>query len=219
MAAIKSKDIIYKNKDWLYHQYIELNKSSRQIAKEIGFVCGGTIRKWNQKFGFKKEKPIYHNREWLYDQYIIQYKSARQIEQEQGINGVIGKWLKKLNIPIRNMEGENHWNWKGGRNINSGYISIKTDNHPRADKHGYLLEHIIIMEKHLGRLLNEEEIVHHKDYNRTNNNIKNLWLAKNRSQHAKAHESFRKIGRGLAIKELEKGNIIFDEINGIYKWK
>ena len=46
--------------------------------------------------------------------------------------------------------------------------------------------HRYIMECFLGRELNSEEIVHHKDGNKLNNCIENLELT-NRSEHLKKH--------------------------------
>lgn len=50
-----------------------------------------------------------------------------------------------------------------------GYVEIKTN-------FGYMREHIYIMEKHIGRKLVDDEVVHHIDRNKQNNNIDNLQL-------------------------------------------
>jgi hypothetical protein len=43
------------------------------------------------------------------------------------------------------------------------------------------------MEKHLGRYLKPEEVVHHIDGNTHNDEISNLKVFKNNSEHAKHH--------------------------------
>lgn len=43
------------------------------------------------------------------------------------------------------------------------------------------------MEDHLGRKLTREEVVHHVDRDKSNNNISNLMLMKNHSEHKKLH--------------------------------
>jgi hypothetical protein len=47
-------------------------------------------------------------------------------------------------------------------------------------------EHRVIMEKHLGRSLRSDEIVHHIDGDKTNNDISNL-IIMSQSEHAKLH--------------------------------
>lgn len=54
------------------------------------------------------------------------------------------------------------------------YLYAVVHHHPNASKYGYVLLHRIIMENHLGRLLNTNEVVHHKDKNKFNNDVKNL---------------------------------------------
>lgn len=49
------------------------------------------------------------------------------------------------------------------------------------------LEHRVVMEKHLGRKLIGDELVHHKDRNKRNNDISNLVLCKNDAEHRQLH--------------------------------
>lgn len=72
-----------------------------------------------------------------------------------------------------------------------GYRQIKCAGHPAADHHGYVMEHRLVMEKHLGRLLAETEVVHHKDGNKANNEIENLELFVSHSAHVKEHSKTR----------------------------
>jgi hypothetical protein len=52
-----------------------------------------------------------------------------------------------------------------------------------ARKDGYVMEHRIVMAKQLNRLLDRIEVVHHIDHDPSNNNINNLMLFKNNSDH------------------------------------
>ena len=53
--------------------------------------------------------------------------------------------------------------YKNGKITTSGgYISIFYPDHPYSSKSGYIREHRLVMEKHIGRYLTPEEIVHHK---------------------------------------------------------
>ncbi len=60
-----------------------------------------------------------------------------------------------------------------------GYVSIQRKeliNHPNATRGGRMMEHIYIMTQHLGRPLNKNETVHHKNGIRNDNRIENLEL-------------------------------------------
>lgn len=74
------------------------------------------------------------------------------------------------------------------KRIKSGdYYRALVPNHPNADRHGYVVEHRVKIENYLGRLLNKNEIVHHKNKDTLDNRIKNLKVFKNKSVHSKFH--------------------------------
>ena len=85
--------------------------------------------------------------------------------------------------------GSNHPNWKGGRKLHtSGYWMIRKPDHPRAKgNNGYVFEHILVMEQHLGRYITTDEVVHHIDENRQNNDLSNLRLLDAQSKHMTHH--------------------------------
>jgi len=77
--------------------------------------------------------------------------------------------------------------WKIEKIISNGdYNYAKVSKHPNAIKHGYVLEHRIVMENHLCRLLNHDEVVHHKNGNKKDNRIENLEVMSN-SAHVTMH--------------------------------
>jgi hypothetical protein len=51
-----------------------------------------------------------------------------------------------------------------------------------------MMQHRLVAEHCIGRYLTHEEVVHHEDEDRTNNNPSNLWLFPNQSQHMEHHK-------------------------------
>lgn len=58
----------------------------------------------------------------------------------------------------------------------NGYMMIKMPGNPGAYKTGWMLEHRYVMEEFLGRALNDDEHVHHKNGDRSDNRLENLEL-------------------------------------------
>lgn len=79
--------------------------------------------------------------------------------------------------------GKNHPNWSGGKHKTFyGYIRVYAPNHPRSCRN-YILEHILIAEKKLGRFLKKGEVVHHINGKRDDNKPKNLMVFNTNGQH------------------------------------
>ena len=93
--------------------------------------------------------------------------------------------------------------WNGGKTIHqAGYILVKAPkDHPFRDKHGYIREHRLVMEKVLGRYLLPQEDIHHFNGIKIDNRIENLKVFSNRSEHLKIEH-----GLGKYRKHLEKLN-------------
>lgn len=93
--------------------------------------------------------------------------------------------LKKFGIKRRDFKGENNPMWTGGKKIGKGgYVLVWRPDHPNANSQGYVSEHRLVMEQHIGRHLTSEEIVHHINKDRQDNHIENLQLLESNSAHA-----------------------------------
>lgn len=145
-------------------------------------------RHFNQKYNFTNEE--------LVRLYIDENKTTYEIGEIKGCSwATVRYWLKKFNISLKPnhiregvYKGQSHWDWEGGRYVKDGYVFIKDESHPKAElMKGYVREHILVMERHLGRYLNPLEVIHHKNGNRSDNRIENLELCKNQAEHNTKH--------------------------------
>ena len=97
---------------------------------------------------------------------------------------------EKLKQSHHKLKGKDHPTWKGGRCKGSyGYILVYSPYHPFSC-YGYVREHRLVMEAHLGRHLLPTEIVHHINGINDDNRIENLMLFIDHSTHVKYHYKF-----------------------------
>ncbi len=96
------------------------------------------------------------------------------------LSGVEKGWIKKGD------KGSKSLAWKGGIRCSYGYKEIYQPQHP-FNSRGYVREHRLVMEKHLGRYLNPKEVAHHINGIKDDNRIENLKLLNSNSEHIKIH--------------------------------
>lgn len=81
---------------------------------------------------------------------------------------------------------DKHHNWNNGiYNNHAGYRMLSTKDHPSKQK--YVMEHRLVMEKHLGRYLKPNEVIHHINEIKTDNRIENLKLCSSQAEHRRLH--------------------------------
>lgn len=75
----------------------------------------------------------------------------------------------------------------GNDKFHKGYKVLYMPSHPHSRDNGYVYEHILVAEKKIGRSLLPEEVVHHIDGDKLNNNPNNLMVFANNVEHMKHH--------------------------------
>lgn len=152
----------------------------------------------NSRVAFKKRgnRTEEEFKKYLEIEYLEKMRSMTSIAKELGISWVIvSRYLDKYNIEKRTkseqQSGDRAPNWRGGRHFtSSGYIEIVCPSHPKKNKRKCVYEHQLVAERMLGRYLNEDEVVHHIDLNKTNNSPDNLVVLTN-SDHVSVHGRIR----------------------------
>ena len=98
--------------------------------------------------------------------------------------------------------------WKIEKTVKKGdYLYAVVKGHPNASKYGYVLYHRIVMENHIGRILNPNEVVHHIDGDKFNNIVSNLQLM-DCIDHVKLHGL--KQGRKYVLLKCPECDTLFE---------
>jgi HNH endonuclease len=71
--------------------------------------------------------------------------------------------------------------------IRKGYAQVLAHGHPRADRHGYVPEHLVIAERALGRFIELPILVHHHNGIRADNRGPNLVICPDEAYHQLLH--------------------------------
>lgn len=127
--------------------------------------------------------------------------STNEMARRMGLHPkTVRKRLRDAGIEIRRTgfrspktvthSGSAHQSWKGGAYRHSdGYVYEYAPEHSAAkNSKGYVLQHRLVMERKLGRLLEAHELVHHINEVKDDNRPENLELM-NRSTHMKGHKN------------------------------
>lgn len=201
------KKIDIPTKETIEHLYHTQKITLEECCQELGIKSPITLRKWMKELGIKTRNVNRLNsleyklgltendlKAKLETMYYQENKSLSKIATEFGVtHTAISKKFKKFGIkkldPITAKtvfcSRENNGNWKGGRRVQNGYYMVHCPGHPKAIL-GYVYEHRLVMEQHLGRYLKKDEIVHHKNRNKQDNRLDNLEIL-TPSEHNRVH--------------------------------
>ncbi len=107
-------------------------------------------------------------------------------------NPVRGKFVRGHNMRTQQVRdrfknGAPHPRWKGGIAHDKGYVWLRAPSHPRANRHGYVKRCILLLEEVFGPfVLPEGHEPHHKDEDKTNDDLLNLAILTHK-EHARFH--------------------------------
>jgi len=167
-----------------------LVKAERKKIREVLLSCGvkirskkGTRTSWTPE-RISEAAELYASGMMLVDVYKAMGRTGKTAATE------MGKILKEAGVPIRQKASFGketaHPRWNGGTSKTRGYVKQLVPDHPFA-RNGYVLQHRLVMEKMLGRLLTAEEVVHHKNGIKDDNRPENLQLFPNNAAHLQFH--------------------------------
>lgn len=176
-----------KEDDYLIYHY--QNKTNKDIAKHLKRT-ENSVKNRARKLGVKKKSHFWGDKE---DRIIEKFYgewgvskckeklpnrskySIHKRARELGVRCNLIKQRQNLGLRKHNMP-------KGFYIDSNGYVVYS----PTGKAKDRVYYHRYVMEKHLGRKLSSDEVVHHIDENKENNSIYNLQIM-TRSEHAIHH--------------------------------
>jgi len=193
-------------KETLNNFYTNEKLGCTNIAKLLN-VTAMTIHSHLKKYNIETRSleealKIYDRSGEKNGMYGLRFTDEYKREQSERLKATIktrgchwskGRVMPEAEKASHGRKGENSGNWKGGKHIKgNGYVEIKMPSHPHCDNRGYVYQHRLVMEELLGRYLTDNEIVHHIDEDKVNNEIENLRLFQSHREHAMEHHRIKK---------------------------
>ena len=180
------------SESFLVEEYFRKDKTMKQIALENGYAVG-TIFNWMKYYGI----PVRHG----FTKAGLENLRLRNSRRRGTKRPPFTEEHKARISAAKKGKYKRPTKYGGHSKLRrDGYISIYRPDHPCSNSEGYVMEHHLVMEEHIGRLIQSEEVVHHKNGNRRDNRIENLQLMTFK-EHASLHmtERHRKRKEGVDL--------------------
>lgn len=113
-----------------------------------------------------------------------------------------------------------------GRYESDGYVFVMAKDHPNANRDGFIREHVLVMERTLGHVINSKtHAVHHINEDRRDNRPENLQCLTPR-EHKRVHSGWRivdgtwyKTCRGCRVEHEATSEHFYERKTGILSYK
>ena len=158
--------VIHISKEFLFCEYVEKEKTIKQIAEENQVSVGLVFNRLREYEIQTRPAITEKTREKI---------SQAKIGKPSPMKGkhLSNEAKKKISNTNKGFRKPTKY---GGhkKKRKDGYISVYCPENGHSSKDGYIMEHILIMEEFLGRSLAPDEVVHHKNHIWDDNRIENL---------------------------------------------
>lgn len=192
--------MIKVDRDTLYNLYIGKGMPMHEIASTLGIAIGTVYnylkkyniqtRKWRECFELKKANG------WNYPD------EARAKISKAHKGKIVSEETRRKMSESKRINGSGHIKKRA-----DGYNAVYFPSHPSSNQDGYVMEHVLVMEKAIGRILEDDEVVHHENGIRNDNRIENLKLMTFK-EHARYHMKQRWESKKKGGMTYQQGNFI-----------
>ena len=157
------------NEAFLRSEYWDKEKTIQQIADENG-ISTGSVFNHMKAYKIPSRKHLSET-----SKAKISIANTGRVSARKGVH--LSEETKRKMSMSKSGRYTSKTKYGGHSKIKTdGYRRIYIPTHPHSNNDGYVMEHILVMEEHIGRYLNEGEVVHHINHNRIDNRIENLQL-------------------------------------------
>ncbi len=162
-------------KEFLTQEYFDNKKTYYDIAAENG-VSPVTVHYWFKKYGLC---PGIHNRRIVHPHV---WSDEEKLEVSQRHKGRVKSAEERKKISeSKKIKCAGHQKLR-----EDGYIAIYYPAHLMANSEGYVMQHRLVVSEAAGRLLQDDEVVHHINGDRKDNRLENLKVM-TQKEHAAYH--------------------------------